>query len=199
MNFLAHAYLSFDYEPYIIGNMISDFVKGRKKLSYSNETQKGIELHRNIDTYTDTHPQIIEAKKIFVPKVGLYAGAFVDVAFDFFLANDKNIKTPEQWEKFTAKIYHVLSNHTDILPEKFLNILPYMTQEDWLYNYRFTWGIKNSFLNLQRRAKFLNTDLDVFSLFENNIDVLQKRYDAFFPFLYDFAKDNVRNMIKDIY
>ena len=30
MNYLAHAYLSFGNEPVLIGNMISDFVKGNK-------------------------------------------------------------------------------------------------------------------------------------------------------------------------
>ncbi|MFY7899136.1 MAG: ACP phosphodiesterase, partial [Chitinophagaceae bacterium] len=31
MNFLAHAYLSFQQPSLLIGNMISDFVKGKKQ------------------------------------------------------------------------------------------------------------------------------------------------------------------------
>lgn len=30
MNYLAHAYLSFDEPEILVGNMISDFVKGKK-------------------------------------------------------------------------------------------------------------------------------------------------------------------------
>jgi len=30
MNYLAHAYLSFDHEEILVGNLISDFVKGKK-------------------------------------------------------------------------------------------------------------------------------------------------------------------------
>ena len=35
MNYLAHAYLSFGNEDILVGNMISDFVKGKKKYDYS--------------------------------------------------------------------------------------------------------------------------------------------------------------------
>ena len=30
MNYLAHAYLSFGYSELLVGNLISDFVKGKK-------------------------------------------------------------------------------------------------------------------------------------------------------------------------
>jgi acyl carrier protein phosphodiesterase len=48
-------------------------------------------MHRAIDTFTDSHPAIHEAKKVFSPLVRLYAGAFVDVAMDYFLANDLSL------------------------------------------------------------------------------------------------------------
>ncbi len=34
MNYLAHAYLSFNDPEILVGNMISDFVKGKKKFDY---------------------------------------------------------------------------------------------------------------------------------------------------------------------
>jgi acyl carrier protein phosphodiesterase len=51
MNYLAHAYLSFKHEDILLGNLISDFVKGKKKFDYPLLIQKGITLHRNIDTF----------------------------------------------------------------------------------------------------------------------------------------------------
>ena len=56
MNYLAHAFLSFNDSGLLIGNMISDFVKGKKQFDYTPDIQKGIRLHRMIDTYTDAHP-----------------------------------------------------------------------------------------------------------------------------------------------
>src|SRR5215471_10788786 len=90
MNYLAHAYLSFQQPAILVGNMISDFVKGKKKFDFDDEIQKGIHLHRLIDEFTDEHAVTKEAKQVFKPYVGLYAGAFIDVAYDHFLANDEN-------------------------------------------------------------------------------------------------------------
>ena len=53
MNYLAHAYLSFNDQEILTGNMISDFVKGKKKFDYPSRIQAGINLHRLIDNFTD--------------------------------------------------------------------------------------------------------------------------------------------------
>ena len=50
-----------------MGNMISDFVKGKKKFDYPPGIQKGIMLHRAIDTFTDTHEATKLAKEVFRP------------------------------------------------------------------------------------------------------------------------------------
>src|SRR3954454_16256689 len=89
MNYLAHAYLSFGNEPVLIGNMISDFVKGNKKFDYPGDIQKGIALHRTIDMFTDGHVATKNAKEIFKPSAGSYAPVFVDVVYDHFLAVDE--------------------------------------------------------------------------------------------------------------
>jgi len=89
MNYLAHAVLSFNDEFLLTGNMISDFVKGKKKFDYPASIQKGIELHRAIDQFTDFHPVTAKAKELFRTDYRLYSGAFIDIVFDHFLALDK--------------------------------------------------------------------------------------------------------------
>lgn len=197
MNLLAHAYLSFDYDPFIIGNLISDFVKGKTKFLFSKEIQNGIMLHRAIDNYTDQHPEVSKAKEVFTSTVGLYAGAFVDISFDYFLANDSGIKSPLQWKVFTEKIYKTLNHHKEVLPKNFLRMLPYMIHEDWLYNYRHTWAINKSFNNIEKRAKFLPDKTNAFLAFENNLDFLQEKYSKFFPDLYHMAKDTAHKLKND--
>jgi len=108
MNFLAHTYLSFTDEQ-IVGNMIGDFIKNKNRQDLSEEIQQGITLHRAIDAFTDVHPKVLEAKTVFQPIVRLYSGAFVDVVFDYFLANDPKIKSPSEWREFTSHVYAVLN------------------------------------------------------------------------------------------
>jgi acyl carrier protein phosphodiesterase len=98
MNYLAHAYLSFEITDITVGNMISDFVKGKQKFDYPFAIQQGITLHRAIDSFTDSHAVTREAKSFFRDPYRLYAGPLVDVAYDHFLANDP-LRFPETGEK----------------------------------------------------------------------------------------------------
>lgn len=187
MNFLAHSHLSFNHPEILAGNMISDFVKGRKKFDYSQGIQDGIFLHRQIDTFTDYHAATKEAAKFLKPAVGLYAGAFIDVAYDHFLANDANEFTDAFLQKHAEKTYSILTGYTAVLPAPFQSMLPYMQSQNWLYNYKSLEGTKRSFDGVVRRARYLNSSAAVFDLFEKHYTSIQKCYNAFFPSVREFA------------
>lgn len=177
MNFLAHSYLTFSDEQ-IVGQFLQDFIRNKDRFSFPEKIGEGITLHRAIDTFTDAHPEIHEAKKVFNPLVRLYSGAFVDVAFDYFLANsipDKTLKDHSE------RVYRVLRNHEEIFPENFLRMLDSMEEDNWLYNYRSDWGIKFSIQNVLSKAKYLDKNTPVFDVFLQNKAQLKVHFDAFFP------------------
>jgi len=190
MNFLAHSYLSFSEEQ-LVGNMIADFVKNRDVARLPESIQKGIKLHRAIDTFTDAHPLIHEAKAPFRPLVRLYSGAFVDVAFDYFLANDTAENSQREWQGHSPRVYAVLRRYEEFLPEVFKKVLDKMQQDDWLYNYRNEWGIEYSFRNVVNKAQFLDKTTNVFPAFLANKDFLREKYEIFFPEIKSFAQDFV--------
>ena len=190
MNFLAHSYLSFSEEQ-LVGNMIADFVKNRDVARLPESIQKGIKLHRAIDTFTDAHPLIHEAKAPFRPLVRLYSGAFVDVAFDYFLANDTAENSQCEWQEHSQRVYAVLRRYEEFLPEVFKKVLDKMQQDDWLYNYRNEWGIEYSFRNVVNKAQFLDKTTNVFPAFLANKDFLREKYEIFFPEIKSFAQDFV--------
>ena len=190
MNFLAHSYLSFSEEQ-LVGNMIADFVKNRDVARLPESIQKGIKLHRAIDTFTDAHPLIHEAKAPFRPLVRLYSGAFVDVAFDYFLANDTTENSQREWQEHSQRVYAVLRRYEEFLPEVFKKVLDKMQQDDWLYNYRNEWGIEYSFRNVVNKAQFLDKTTNVFPAFLANKDFLREKYEIFFPEIKLFAQDFV--------
>ena len=190
MNFLAHSYLSFSEEQ-LVGNMIADFVKNRDVARLPESIQKGIKLHRAIDTFTDAHPLIHEAKAPFRPLVRLYSGAFVDVAFDYFLANDTTENSQREWQEHSQRVYAVLRRYEEFLPEVFKKVLDKMQQDDWLYNYRNEWGIEYSFRNVVNKAQFLDKTTNVFPAFLANKDFLREKYEIFFPEIKSFAQNFV--------
>ena len=194
MNFLAHAYLSFNQPGILTGNMISDFVKGRKKFDYPAVIQKGIALHRAIDEFTDFHPITQKAKLFFKNDYRLYSGAFVDVVYDHFLANDKNEFANEAGlHSFCQATYTGLQNDFEILPPKFQQMLPYMQQQNWLYHYRLAEGIEKSFGGLVRRAAYMSDSATAFTIFNKYHDELGECYELFFPELKNFA---IRHLVQ---
>ena len=181
MNYLAHAYLSFNRPGILIGNMISDFVKGKKKYEYSKEIQQGIALHREIDSFTDSHSATKDAKDIFRPAYRLYAGPFIDVVYDHFLALDENEFSDESLEAFTDHTYQVLDGYADLFPEKFRAMYPYMKAHNWLYHYRYREGIQRSLGGVVRRSKYLTESDTAYLLFIEHYDKLNQFYQLFFP------------------
>lgn len=182
MNYLAHAYLSFNNPDILVGNMISDYVKGKKQFNYPAAVQKGIRLHRAIDNYTDTHAATRELKSFFSKQYRLYSGAFADVVYDHFLANDPNVfSTEADLKKFAHNTYQMLEPHDALFPAPFKLMFPYMKAQDWLYHYRYKPGIEKSFGGLVRRAAYLTESKIAFELFNEFYGNLQVCYDAFFP------------------
>lgn len=157
MNYLAHAYLSFGDAEILTGNMIADHVKGRLVLEqYPPGIRKGIELHRKIDAFTDTHPATLRARLLFREGYGLYAGAITDILFDHFLATDALcFPTEASLKQFAEKTYQQLETQAQWFPEPFAAYFPHMRTHNWLYSYRTLQGIQKSLKGLERRAKYM--------------------------------------------
>jgi acyl carrier protein phosphodiesterase len=195
MNYLAHAYLSYNEPQILVGNMISDFVKGAQKSGYSVSIQKGIELHRAIDAFTDAHPATAKAKEPFRPYYRLYSGPFVDIIYDHFLANDDSVFHDDSLLSYTNSVYQILEKHTVHLPHRFLGMLTYMKMENWLYNYRTREGIQKSLQGLVRRAAFINDSTKAIEVFNENYDELRDCYRAFFPDVKQMAKQKLAELL----
>jgi acyl carrier protein phosphodiesterase len=193
VNYLAHAYLSFNHPEILVGNMISDFVKGKQKFDYAPGIQTGIMLHRFIDTFTDAHPATHAAKQLFKPVYGLYAGAFIDVVYDHFLAIDEAQFVPEGLEAFADGVYKSLEAYTGVFPERFARMFPFMQEQNWLKGYADRQGIYHSFNGLVRRAKYMEDFTTAFAIFEREYKHLEQYYHDFFPSVKELAANHLNN------
>ncbi len=197
MNYLAHAYLSFNHPEILVGNMISDYVKGKKKFDYPVAIQKGIILHRAIDTFTDDHPATKKAKEVFRPHYRLYSGAFVDVVYDHFLATDDREFPGSSLLDFSEQVYKILGEYPNWFPEPFNRMFPYMKEQNWLFNYREKWGIEKSLGGVVRRAAYLTESDTAFRLFEEHYQLLSGCYRQFWADLQPFARQQFDQLVSE--
>jgi len=175
--------------------MISDFVKGRDKFVFSGSIQKGIELHRHIDTFTDLHPATKKAMEVFRPYYRLYSAPIMDILFDHFLATDPNLFTDSSLKEFSKSTYFHLENNSTDLPKRFLQVLFYMKTDDWLYNYSRVEGIRKSLYGLARRATYLQEVDTAYSVFLKHYHYLKGCYQKFFPDVKQFAKQKFEELV----
>lgn len=197
MNYLAHAYLSFNQNEILVGNLISDFVKGKKKFDYPINIRKGIALHRAIDTFTDFHAATKEAKEVFRSHYRLYAGAFIDVVYDHFLANDEQEFNESSLFSFSQYVYDMLEQNKEWLPDHFQKMFHYMKLQNWLFYYRTRQGTEKSFGGLVRRSVYMKESDTACTLFEQHYQLLQACYRHFWPDVKQFAQTELKQLTEN--
>lgn len=153
MNFLAHIYLSGDSDLIKIGNFMADGVRGNKHLELHSDIQKGIILHRSIDTFTDAHPLFRQSTKRLHANYHHFSGVIVDVFYDHFLAKNWHLYSDEKLEDYVATFYESLDIHHELLTEKAKLMKPYMIQQNWLLSYRTIEGIEKILSQMDNRIK----------------------------------------------
>ncbi|HPF10668.1 MAG TPA: acyl carrier protein phosphodiesterase [Flavobacteriaceae bacterium] len=194
MNFLAHIYLSGNDEGVIIGNFIADGIKGKKYLKYPASIQKGILLHRGIDSFTDHHPIVKQSTARLHKNYGHYSGVIVDILYDHFLAKNwkRYHKTP--LADYVAAFYDLLKDNFEMLPVRIQRMMPYMISDNWLYSYRSRDGIAKilSQMNIRTKGKS-KMNLAILDL-EAHYDAFEEEFTSFFAELMDYTKNKLAEL-----
>lgn len=187
MNFLAHAFLSFGHEKILVGNFIADFVKGKQIEKYEKQIQIGIQLHRAIDLFTDSHPLVKAAQTYLRPKFGHYSSVITDVFFDYFLIKCWDHFSEESVEDFIQEVYGTLDRFAQVFPTRFEGMYYWMKKENWLFQYGEIKGIQKALTGMAKRAQFdSKMEQAHFALIENE-DEFEVIFFAFFKELESFA------------
>ena len=153
MNFLAHIYLSGENDHIKIGNFIADGIHGKNFDAFPIDVQKGIRLHREIDSFTDFHPIFRQSKHRLHERYGHYSGVIMDIFYDHFLAKNFSNYSKVPLKDFSENFYKVLDVNLSILTPRFQKILPILKEENWLLMYATIEGISHILYNMDRRTR----------------------------------------------
>lgn len=155
MNFLAHLFLSGGHPEIMVGNFIGDFVRGRNVYEqFRPNIALGIELHREIDEFTDSHGVVMESKKRLRPKYRHYSPVIVDMFYDHFLAKNWQTYHSSPLDHFASEAYAILNKFEDQLPQRVQGLLPHIIRGNWLYNYSRIEGIHGALSGMSSRTPY---------------------------------------------
>ena len=150
MNFLTHLFLSNDAPELLVGNLMGDFVKGRLDSRFPPGVEQGIQLHREIDSFTGQNQHFLRSKRRLDRSFGHYRGVLIDLFYDHFLAAHWEDYAEVPLSLFISDAWRVLFDHKEFLPDRLKRIMPFMFKE-WLPSYSDIGGIAAV---LQRMSRF---------------------------------------------
>ncbi len=188
MNFLAHLYLSGSDIDIRLGNFIGDYVKGSHLERFPIEVQKGIVIHRSIDTFTDKHQSTHSCIELLRPGYGKYAGVVVDVLFDHILANEwaKYSKSDLKW--FTRKFYFQMVKRYSLLPDSVKKFLPFMIKSNRLYSYRNKEGLQRALEIMSSVTSLPENSAYAIEVLNENYPLFSSHFNTLFPEMIEFVK-----------
>lgn len=190
MNYLAHVYLSGESNKKKIGNLLGDFVKKIEDYNFEKEIVQGIYLHRKIDSFTDSHEIFLESKRRLSSEYKHFKAVIIDIFYDHFLAKNWSQFSKISLEEYSNDFYKALNNYSYCLPDKLLNIMPIMIEENWLLSYRKVEGIEKSLYRISKKMNRLNISLEksIQDLLEN-YDKLESDFKSFFPQVSEYVNN----------
>jgi acyl carrier protein phosphodiesterase len=191
MNFLAHIYLSGDNDLIKIGNFMADGIHGKHFENFPLDVQKGIILHRGIDTFTDAHPVFRQSTKRLHANYHHYSGIIVDVFYDHFLAKNWSNYSDEKLEDFVARFYQSLKDNYDILTTRTQYLMPYMIEHNWLVSYRTIEGITRILTQMDNRMKYPSNMRFSTQELSDSYSGFEQEFTAFFEDLQDFSSQKL--------
>ncbi len=189
MNFLAHLYLSGSSADVRMGNFIGDFVKGAQYGRYKPEVQRGILLHREIDSFTDTHPLVKESVLLLKPVYGRYATVAIDLFFDHFLAKDWTQYSTQPLNEYVDEVHKQLLYRYFQLPTAVKQFLPFIIKSRRLEKYK-------EFDSLERSLEIMSNNSSLPACQVAAIQNLKDNYSVYNELFANFFKD-VRKHVED--
>lgn len=189
MNYLAHIFLARHSDDAMVGALLGDFVKAGGQAGYPPEVAREIQLHRYIDSYTDSHPSVRSAVQLFGAGRRRYAGIVLDVFYDHLLSRRWADYSSTPKEELIQRFYRAVAQYEPLLPERLRAILPRMVAQDWLGSYEdlnsVELAVNRISLRLSRNGHLLREGL--LDLRQHH-DALAQGFDHFFPELIGFAE-----------
>lgn len=188
MNYLAHLYLAEDSPESLLGSMMGDFVKGAIGDRYPPKIKRGIELHRKIDAYTDSHPMTLDSRHLYSPARRRFAGIIVDLCYDHLLYRHWSEFSDLNLSQFISRVYDILMTHRAGLPARMEAMVPVMIREDWLGSYRDLIGVEKALRRLSVRVTNGDRLLGAVEEIKRHYLKLEANFLMFFPDLIRFVQ-----------
>jgi len=196
MNFLAHIYLSGENDQVKVGNFIGDWIKGNDHQKYPTDIQKGILLHRSIDSFTDNHPIVKKSKNRLNEKYHKYSGIIIDIFYDHYLAHNWKVFSEIELVDFTRNLNSCLISNMEFLPMDIQEFIPRFMKRHWIESYASLEGIERVLEGMSKHTSLPDKTVYAIEILKNEYEDLKTEFFDFFPQLVAHVEEKFQVGIK---
>ena len=190
MNYLAHLFLARHSGAAMLGGIMGDFVKADVTGRYPADIAREIQLHRYIDSYTDSHPAVQASARLFAEGRRRYAGIALDVFYDHLLSLQWQRWCDEPRQAMLDRFYAALAEHEALLPERLRAMAPHMVQMNWLNAYDDFASVEKAIERISQRLSRNGAMMrDGIEDLRRHYGALAQGFEQFFPDLLRFADE----------
>ncbi|SFM57546.1 Acyl carrier protein phosphodiesterase [Marinobacter zhejiangensis] len=188
MNHLAHLFLAPANAEIRVGALLGDFSHGLESQKLPERVRAGLQHHRAVDAFTDSHPQVLAAKTLFSPQRRRFAGIALDVLFDHYLIRHWQQFSEVTLESFIGEVYQDLARNRHLMPERMAAVTSRMILDDWFSAYQDLDTVGFVLDRLAGRIRFSNEFSGALEEIIPNDTQLEEHFLAFFPDLITAAQ-----------
>jgi acyl carrier protein phosphodiesterase len=182
MNHFAHLVLSQPTVESTVGNLLGDFARGVDQGKLPLAVRAGLENHRAVDRFTDSHPLVVEIKKCFSPQRRRFAGIALDMYFDHLLINDWDQFEQGTSEQIIKIFYQRMKAGRSLMPGRNMQLVTgRMIEYDWFGRYRETESIAKALDRVAGRIRFTNNFNNAIEDLQFNHDEIRATFFEFYP------------------
>lgn len=179
MNWLAHIFLSEYNIEFQIGNYLADPLKGRVWQGASPSIQKGMSVHKIIDSYSDSH-KLFKKSKDSLGNKGLLKAVVIDLTYDYLLTKHWQKFSLMDLESFLNEFYIQANKQISKLPNHAKEPLEKMVKYEILNKYKTLDDLQKAFYRVDKRLSPRLAKRDKASLYFRkislNIDSIEENF-----------------------
>ena len=193
MNYLAHIHLAHTTNTSLLGNFLGDFVKGSDLSHLPNDLQKGVRLHRNIDSFTDSHACVVSLRQGFPRNIRRMSGIVIDIYFDHLLSIHWEQYNKTDMPSVLHNFYEQLANTYLEMGGRFPDVKNGLLRYKWLHEYEQKEAVIRAFHQIEKRLNYRITFAKAAADFlESYEDEMHHAFSQFYPQLIKYCQELTR-------
>ena len=164
-------------------SLLGDFIAGADLINLSDEIKLGLENHKLVDRFTDSHPSLLPLKSIISKDRRRFLGIISDVVFDYFLIKHWQSFSEHDLDNFVQDVYQKVESVIPLMHERMARAMRFMLDENGLLVNQNLEGVGKTLNRLSQRIRFENKLMGAIEEVEAHYDAFESAFLTLFPAL----------------